>query len=147
MNIKRWLIVAVVLAALVVTLKLTVFKPEVIRVRIATVERGVVEETVTNTRAGTVKVYRRAKLSPQIGGLVVATPFLEGSLVSAGDLLLKLDDRMQQAELDPGPPERRRRRSPGRRGVFRGRRSPRPSSTGQPRCTTAASPRTRASTP
>ena len=100
MKIKRWLIAAVVLAALVVTLKLTVFKPEVIRVRTATVERGVVEETVTNTRAGTVKVYRRAKLSPQIGGLVVATPFLEGSLVSAGDLLLKLDDRLQQAELN-----------------------------------------------
>ncbi len=100
MNIKRWLIVAAVLAALVVTLKLTVLKPEVIRVRTATVERGVVEETVTNTRAGTVKVSRRAKLSPQIGGLVMATPHLEGSLVSAGDLLLKLDDRMQEAELD-----------------------------------------------
>jgi HlyD family secretion protein len=31
--------------------------------------------------------------------LVVATPYLEGSSVSAGDLLLKLDDRVQQAEL------------------------------------------------
>jgi len=100
MNIKRWLIVAVVLVALAVALKLTLFKPEVIRVRIATVERGVVEETVTNTRAGTVKVHRRAELSPQIGGLVMATPYLEGSHVSAGDLLLKLDDRAQQAELN-----------------------------------------------
>ena len=100
MNIKRWLIVAVVFVALAVALKLTLFKPEVIRVRVATVERGVVEETVTNTRAGTVKVYRRAELSPQIGGLVVATPFLEGSLVSVGDLLLKIDDRVQQAELN-----------------------------------------------
>ena len=99
MNIKRWLILAIVFAAMVVALKLTVFKPEIIRVRIVAVERGVVEETVTNTRAGTVKVYRRAKLSPQIGGLVVATPHLEGSSVSAGDLLLKLDDRVQQAEL------------------------------------------------
>lgn len=99
MNIKRWLIVVVLLAMVVVALKLTVFEPEVIRVRIATVERGVVEETVTNTRAGTVKVHRRAKLSPQIGGLVVATPHLEGSVVEAGELLLKLDDRVQQAEL------------------------------------------------
>jgi len=100
MNIKRWLIVVVLLAIVVVALKLTVFQPEVIRVRISMVERGVVEETVSNTRAGTVKVYRRAKLSPQMGGLVVATPHMEGSLVSAGDLLLKLDDRVQQAELD-----------------------------------------------
>ena len=99
MKIKRWLVVAAVLVILIVVLKLTVFEPEIIRVRIATVERGVVEETVTNTRAGTVKVHRRAELSPQIGGLVVATPHLEGSLVSAGDLLLKLDDRVQQAEL------------------------------------------------
>ena len=99
MKIKRWLVVAVVLAILIVALKLTVFEPEIIRVRIAMVERGVVEETVTNTRAGTVKVHRRAELSPQIGGLVVATPHLEGSFVSAGDLLLKLDDRVQQAEL------------------------------------------------
>lgn len=99
MNIKRWLIVAAVLVALAAALKFTLLKPEIIRVRIATVERGVVEETVTNTRAGTVKVARRAKLSPQIGGLVVATPHLEGSVVSAGDLLLKLDDRAQQAEL------------------------------------------------
>ncbi len=100
MNIKRWLIVAVVLAIVIVVLKLTVLEPDVIRVRVAAVERGVVEETVTNTRAGTVKVSRRAKLSPQMGGLVVATPHLEGSVVSAGDLLLKLDDRVQQAELD-----------------------------------------------
>jgi len=99
MKIKRWLVVAAVLVILIVALKLTVFEPEIIRVRIATVERGVVEETVTNTRAGTVKVHRRAELSPQIGGLVVATPHLEGSRVSAGDLLLKLDDRVQQAEV------------------------------------------------
>ncbi len=100
MNIKRWLIVVVLLAIVFVALKLTVFQPEVVRVRIVKVERGVVEETVTNTRAGTVKVSRRAKLSPQMGGLVVATPHLEGSLVSAGELLLKLDDRVQRAELD-----------------------------------------------
>jgi len=99
MNIKRWLVVAIALAVVAVVLKFTVFEPEIIRVRIATVERGVVEETVTNTRAGTVKVYRRAELSPQIGGLVMETPYLEGSHVSAGDLLLKLDDRVQQAEL------------------------------------------------
>jgi len=99
MNIKRWLMVAAVLVVAAVALKLTVLKPEIIRVRVATVERGVVEETVTNTRAGTVKVARRAKLSPQIGGLVVATPHLEGSRVETGDLLLKLDDRAQQAEL------------------------------------------------
>jgi len=99
MKIKTWIIVGVAVALVAVVMKLTVLKPEIIKVRIAAVERGVVEETVTNTRAGTVKVHRRAKLSPQIGGLVVSTPYLEGSFVEAGTLLLKLDDRAQQAEL------------------------------------------------
>jgi HlyD family secretion protein len=99
MNIKRWLIVAVVVVAIAVVLRMTVFRDEAIRVRVAAVERGVVEETVSNTRAGTVKVARRAKLSPQIGGLVAATPHLEGDVVAAGELLLKLDDRAQRAEL------------------------------------------------
>ncbi len=100
MNIKRWLIVVAIIAACVAALKLTVLRDEAIRVRVATVERGVVEETVSNTRAGTVKVARRAKLSPQVGGLVVATPHLEGDVVPAGELLLKLDDRAQRAELE-----------------------------------------------
>ena len=99
MKIKNWIIAAAGVVVVSAALRFTVFDPEIIKVRIATVERGVVEETVSNTRAGTVKVYRRAKLSPQIGGLVVRTPHLEGSRVEAGDLLLKLDDRAQQAEL------------------------------------------------
>jgi HlyD family secretion protein len=99
MKIKRWIIAGAVVVVVSGALRFTVFDPEIIKVRIATVERGVVEETVSNTRAGTVKVHRRAKLSPQIGGLVVATPFLEGSTVNEGDLVLKLDDRAQQAEL------------------------------------------------
>jgi HlyD family secretion protein len=99
MKIKTWLIVAIVVVLAAIALKMTVLQPDVIQVRVATVERGVVEETVSNTRAGTVKVARRAKLSPQIGGLVVATPHLEGDVVAAGELLLKLDDRAQQAEL------------------------------------------------
>jgi HlyD family secretion protein len=99
MNIKRWLIVVAAIAILAVGLKMTVLRDQAIRVRVATVERGAVEETVSNTRAGTVKVARRAKLSPQIGGLVVGTPHLEGDIVAAGELLLKLDDRAQRAEL------------------------------------------------
>ena len=64
------------------------------------VERGVVEETVTNTRAGTVKVRLRAKLSPQMGGLVAELPHREGATVAPGELLLRLDDRAQRADLE-----------------------------------------------
>ncbi len=100
MRKTRWLIALLIVIAAVVALRLTVLKPDVVAVRTATVERGVVEETITNTRAGTVKVRRRASLSPQMGGLVIGLPHREGARVAAGDLLLKLDDRAQMADLE-----------------------------------------------
>jgi HlyD family secretion protein len=96
----KWLILALLLAALALTLRMTVLAPEPVEVHVAAVERGAVEDTVTNTRAGTVKVRRRAKLSPQYGGVVVALPHREGDSVAAGELLLRLDDRAQRADLE-----------------------------------------------
>jgi HlyD family secretion protein len=99
MRRATWIAAAFAFVVLVVVLRTTVFAPEPVEVRVAAAERGVVEETVTNTRAGTVKVRRRAQLSPQIGGLVVALPHREGDRVRAGDLLVALDSRAQRAEL------------------------------------------------
>lgn len=95
----KWIVIVLGFAALLIVLKYTVFAPEVVEVRTAPVERGLVEQTVTNTRAGTVKVRLRAELSPQIGGLVVALPFREGDQVSRGDVVVELDNRAQRAEL------------------------------------------------
>lgn len=100
MKTIRWLVVALVLLAVVLTLRLTVLAPDPVEVRVATVERGDVEETVSNTRAGTVKVRTRASLSPQVGGLVVELPHREGAVVRAGETLLVLDDRAQRAQLE-----------------------------------------------
>lgn len=99
MRRATWIAAAIAFGALVVVLRMTVLAPDPVEVRVAAAERGVVEETVTNTRAGTVKVRRRAQLSPQIGGLVVALPHREGDRVRAGDLLVELDSRAQRAEL------------------------------------------------
>lgn len=100
---KRWmwrlLIVAGVVAIFLI-LKQTVFKPEPVPVTVAEATRGMVESTVTNSRAGTVRARRRAKLSPELGGQVVELPFREGDLVAAGDVLLRLDDRAQRARLE-----------------------------------------------
>ncbi len=99
MRHAKWIVVVVLVAALAVVLRVTLFAPEVVEVRTAAVERGVVEEAVTNTRAGTVKVRLRAELSPQVGGLVKALPHRKGDRVAAGELLLKLDDGAQLAEI------------------------------------------------
>src|SRR6516162_1597554 len=94
----------VVAAALL--LRATVFAPTVIPVRVAAVEQGRVEETVTNSRAGTVKARRRAKLAPEIGGRVVALPRRRGALVKEGELLLRVDDALQRAQLQLSQDER-----------------------------------------
>jgi len=94
----RLAILAVLLGAFVV-LRLTVFAPVPVSVRTVAAEKGRVEETVTNSRAGTVKARRRAKLAPETGGRVLALPHRRGSRVRAGDVLLRVEDSLQRAQL------------------------------------------------
>ncbi len=95
----KWIVAVVAIAMIILLVRATVLAPAMVEVRLAEVERGQVEETVTNTRAGTVKVRRRAQLSPLTGGLVTSIPHREGDRVQAGELLLVLDDRAQRAGL------------------------------------------------
>ncbi len=76
-------------------------RPEPVRVRLAKVERGTVEATVSNTRAGTVKACRRAKLAPTVGGQIAHLLVKKGERVKAGQVLLELwnDDLQAQARL------------------------------------------------
>ena len=89
--------IGLVLIGAGVFFKFYILTSDPIPVSVATVERGRVEETITNSRAGTVKARQRAKLSPEIGGRVVALPYRKGALVHAGDVLLRLNDDTQQA--------------------------------------------------
>lgn len=88
------------LVLVLVVLKLTLLAPSPAPVRAVAAERGRVEQTITNSRAGTVKARRRAKLSPEIGGRIDALPHAEGATVRAGDVLLRLDDSLQRARLE-----------------------------------------------
>ncbi len=100
---RKWLIRLGILAAIVVAfflLKATLLAPEAVPVLVEAVERGEVEETVTNSRAGTVTARQRAKLSPELGGQVVELPFREGDRVTAGSVVLRLEDSAQRARLD-----------------------------------------------
>src|SRR5512137_607987 len=91
----RLALLAVLIAAGVI-LRFTVFAPDPVVVRVVAAEKGRVEETVTNSRAGTVKARRRAKLAPETGGRVVALPHRRGSRVRKGEVLLRIDDSLQQ---------------------------------------------------
>lgn len=64
-------------------------KPPV-EVELATASHGTVEAIVVNTRAGTIKACRRAKLAPAAGGQIVKLLVKEGERVVQGQRLLEL---------------------------------------------------------
>lgn len=68
-------------------------RPQPPEVELATLARGTVESTVVNTRAGTIKACRRAKLAPAAGGQIVKLWAREGERVEAGQPLLELWNR------------------------------------------------------
>ncbi|MEJ2650731.1 MAG: efflux RND transporter periplasmic adaptor subunit [Gammaproteobacteria bacterium] len=76
-------------------------RPKPIAVAVTAVERGTVEATVSNTRAGTVKACRRARLAPAIGGQIAKLAVKEGDRVKTGQVLLSLwnDDVTAQLQL------------------------------------------------
>ena len=93
-KVPRSLLVVVALGVIAVALRLTVFKPEILRVEVARVDRGPVEETVTNTRAGTIQSRRRASLSTEVGGRVEKLPVRKGDRVRVGEVLLEAHDNL-----------------------------------------------------
>jgi len=66
-------------------------------VALHTVSRGMVERTVSNTRAGTVDACRRSKLSMPLGGRVDQLHVDEGDNVEAGQVLLSLWNKDRRA--------------------------------------------------
>ncbi len=70
-----------------------------ITVDVVAAELGDVSETVTNTRAGTVKACQRAKLAPPAGGQIARLPVSKGDRVEAGQVLLELWNDDLRADL------------------------------------------------
>jgi HlyD family secretion protein len=100
MQRRSLLIIGGVIAALGAGLFLYT-RPDPIRVETAMVERGVVAESVTNTRAGTIKACQRARLAPPSGGQIAKLPVKKGDHVKKGQILLQLwnDDVSAQLSL------------------------------------------------
>ena len=99
----KWLkriLVLVGIVVVVLLLRFTVFAPEPVPVSVYTVQQGRVEETLTNSKAGTVKVRQRARMSPEMGGRVAYLGVREGDRVKAGTLLLRLEDSELRASLE-----------------------------------------------
>lgn len=74
-------------------------RPKPVEVETVEVTHGKVDQTVTNTRAGTVKACQRAKLAPPMGGQIARLPVKKGDHVERGQVLLELWNDDIRAEL------------------------------------------------
>jgi HlyD family secretion protein len=83
----------------VIVIRLAVIGPESILVKVVPVERAVVGSTITNSKAGTIRARRRAKLSPEVGGRVVEIAKQEGERVTKDELIIRLNDATARAQL------------------------------------------------
>lgn len=97
-HLFRWTLILLVAAGLALLIWRGT-RPKTVTVTLKPVTRGTVAHTVANTRAGTVKACRRAKLSPSIGGQIAELPIREGDPVKAGQLLLSLWNSDLQAQV------------------------------------------------
>src|SRR5262245_1642770 len=99
---SKWrnrIIVLAIIAGIILILRFTLFKPKPVDISAYRAARGKVEQTVTNSKAGTVKARKRANLSPEIGGRVVYLDAHEGKRVKQGQLLMKIYDTDMKASL------------------------------------------------
>ena len=98
MQYRKALIVG---GSLVAVIGLVVFlvRPKPVMVEVVAAARGTVTESVTNTRAGTIKACARARLAPTMGGRIESLPVKKGDRVKRGQLLLELWNADLQAQL------------------------------------------------
>lgn len=94
---RRILISLLVLAALAAAFWWFT-RPKPVAVIAREIDRGKVESSIANTRAGTVEACQRTKLSTIIGGRIEVLAVKEGDRVKKGQLLMKLWNDDQQAQ-------------------------------------------------
>ena len=99
MRFTKLIIVLLIVAAAALFWYWKKTHPEAVAVSVTMVEKGDVESTVANTRAGTVMACRRAKMSPSLGGQISALPYKEGAAVKQNDILLELWNEDLRAEV------------------------------------------------
>lgn len=100
MKRARWWLIAGGLIVLFVVLRATACRPRPLEVEVATVSRGLVEDAVTNSQAGTVKARLRARVGAERAGRVAAIPHREGSRVRRGEVMLLLDRSTAEKQLE-----------------------------------------------
>lgn len=97
--IRGWLVVLLVIAGLIAAVQFYVMRPKPVEVRVYRVKKGLVEETVSSTKAGSVRSRQIADVSAEVAGTIVAIHAREGASVKKGAPLISLDRRDAEASL------------------------------------------------
>jgi len=97
---RRRGVIAIAVVAAVVLVRATLLRKDPVPVTVFRVAPGRVEETVTNSKAGTVKTRRRAALSPELGGRIEVLPVRKGDRVRKGQILVRLASADYQAQVN-----------------------------------------------
>jgi HlyD family secretion protein len=95
----RRIVIVIVILVLAALILLYVMRGKPVSVVVQVVDRGRVEATVANTRSGTVKACRRARLASAIGGQIHQLLVHEGDHVESGQVLLVLWNEDLEAEV------------------------------------------------
>ena len=93
-------ITLVIIAAAVTALFVWLGREKPVNVIVKKADTGAVQETVANTRAGTIEACRRAGISPSIGGQISSLPVKEGDIVAQGQVLMELWNQDIQAQYE-----------------------------------------------
>lgn len=98
--ILRRIVIVLVISVVVALILFYVMRDKPVSVVVQVVDSGRVEATVANTRSGTVKACRRARLAPATGGQIRELLVHEGDRVEAGQVLLVLWNEDLEAEVN-----------------------------------------------
>lgn len=97
--LRGWLVAALFVAGGAAALVWYSRRTDPVPVRVVAIGRGKVEESVTSTKAGSVRSRSMADLGVDASGLVLALHVREGQAVKAGQPLLEVDPREPEAAL------------------------------------------------
>jgi HlyD family secretion protein len=97
--VRGWLLGGSILAALVLGIPLILLRPEPVDVRVSRVGKGLVEETVTSTKAGSIRSRRTSPVSVDTAGTITHIHARQGARVKKGEHLLSIDRRDAEAAL------------------------------------------------
>jgi len=92
-------IIAVIILLLVASSFFYQGDEEAIKVIAVRPEIRNVEQSVSNTRAGTIDACRRSKMSPAMGGQIAVLAVEEGDMVEKGQVLLELWNKETKARV------------------------------------------------